>query len=104
MTLPGLRFIAQLRHFRFRARRQPMPGDAWPLTLADVPPGQQAEIESFLAGLSDERQAHLRAYGLAPGHRVQVKQHQPVTVVQVDHTELAIENELARQVGIKQIP
>ena len=47
-----------------------------------------------------ERLNHLRAYGLVPGHCVRVLQHSPVTVVQVEHTELALEGDLARQIEV----
>jgi hypothetical protein len=64
-------------------------------TLAQILPGKRAEVIAFLTGLPRDRQAHLLAYGLAPGSTVSVSQHKPVTVIQVDNIELAIENELA---------
>ena len=103
MTFTHLPIISCFRRLPFRRHRPVILEQNSTSTLADVPPGAQAEVESFLAGLSDERQAHLRAYGLAPGSRVQVKQHRPVTVVQIDHTELAMEAVLARQVGVQNI-
>ena len=57
-------------------------------------------VKGFLPGLSPERQAHLLAYGLAPGYWVQVIQHSPVTVVRIEHTELALEAGLACQVQV----
>lgn len=73
------------------------------LTLADVPPDCQAKVIGFLPGLPRERRAHLQAYGLVPGYWVRVIQQSPVTVVQVEHTELALERELARGVQVAEI-
>jgi Fe2+ transport system protein FeoA len=50
-----------------------------------------------------ERMSHFQAYGLVPGHQVRVLQHSPVTVVEIEHTELALERELAREIQIEQI-
>ena len=69
-------------------------------TLADVLPGQAAQLMGFAPGLPQERWAHLQAYGLVPGRFVRVLQHAPVTVVQVEHCEIALENELARQICV----
>ena len=68
--------------------------------LSDVPPGRRTRVIDFLPGLSNDRRAQLQAYGLEPGYYVQVKQHSPVTIIQVDQTELALENDLARQVQV----
>lgn len=64
-------------------------------TLANVRPGGRAMVVGFCERMNPERRAHLQAYGLAPGRAVQVVQQSPVTVVQVDHTELALEVGLA---------
>lgn len=101
MTFSQIPLLACLERLSLHTCRQPAGGQDVPLTLADIPPGSQAEIAAFLEGLSDERQAHLRAYGLSAGSRVQVKQHQPVTVIQVDHTELAMESALARKIRVE---
>lgn len=47
-----------------------------------------------------ERQSQLQAYGLIPGRQVQVLQVWPVVVVLLEHTELALENELAGQIWV----
>jgi Fe2+ transport system protein FeoA len=47
------------------------------------------------------RRAHLQAYGLVPGHWVEVVQHSPVTIVLVDYTELALERDMARRVAVE---
>ena len=69
-------------------------------TLAAVRPGQQACLKDFAPGMPVERWAHLQAYGLTPGCLVRVVQHSPVTVVQVEQTELALESDLARQIRV----
>lgn len=69
-------------------------------TLADTPAGQRVCLRGFSSSLPAERLSHLLAYGLAPGRWVQVIQHEPVTVVQVEHSELALENDLARQIEV----
>jgi Fe2+ transport system protein FeoA len=72
------------------------------ITLADVTPGSTAKIKGFCEKLPKDRCSHLRAYGLAPGHLVKVLQHSPVTVIQIDHTELAIELELACEIQVEE--
>jgi Fe2+ transport system protein FeoA len=69
-------------------------------SLVDIPPGCRARVVGFLVGLSDERKAHLQSYGLTPGTWVRVVQHSPVTVIQVEQLELALEGDLARQVQV----
>jgi Fe2+ transport system protein FeoA len=59
-------------------------------------------LEGFASSLPARQQAHLQAYGLVPGHLVRVVQHSPVTIVQIEHTELALEAGLARQIRIVQ--
>ena len=60
------------------------------LTLVDIPSGGRMRVRGFSASLPAERRAHLQAYGLIAGHWVKVLQHTPITVVQVEHTELAL--------------
>jgi Fe2+ transport system protein FeoA len=77
-------------------------GSHLPETLADVHPGEGARLSGFTAEFPAERCAHLQAYGLVPGRFVRVLQHNPVTVVQVEHCEIAIERELAGQICVAQ--
>jgi Fe2+ transport system protein FeoA len=69
-------------------------------TLADAKPGRCLRVRGFLPGLSTERRTHLQAYGVVPGHCVRVLQHSPVTVVQIEYTELALENDMARLIQV----
>ena len=102
MTLFGRKFrFKGRRHRRHRGGRCLHPRAGVELTLADVPPGSCMRVLGFLPGLSANRKAQLQAYGMTPGHCVRVLQHSPVTVVQVEHTELALEGDLARQVRVE---
>jgi Fe2+ transport system protein FeoA len=88
------------RHRRFRdiSRSPNGDGPGFPLTLLDVPVGCQIVIDGFAADILPARKSQLQAYGLVPGFWVEVLQHSPVTVVKIEHSELAMENELAQQV------
>lgn len=66
-------------------------------TLAQASSGQQVTITGF-GNLAPAYRQHLHAYGLQPGRTVVVLAQQPVTIVLVEQTELAFENEIARQV------
>lgn len=70
------------------------------MTLADLAPGQCARVVGFSPAIPTSQQAHLQAYGITPGRLVQVVQREPVTVVQVEHLELALEADLARDVYV----
>lgn len=69
-------------------------------TLADLTPGRSAQVIGFSPSIPMGQQAHLQAYGITPGRLVHVLQHEPVTVVQVEHLELALEDDLAREVYV----
>lgn len=69
------------------------------LTLADVPAGVRVRIGD-LNGLPLESCRQLQAYGLAPGRSVEVVQQSPVTVVRIEHLDLAFEAEIARAVSV----
>jgi Fe2+ transport system protein FeoA len=75
-----------------------LPSD--PMTLADIPPGMLVRI-SKMDKLSVEKRDHLLAFGLASGRWVEIKQHRPAVVVQVDYTELALEPEVARKIVVE---
>ncbi len=65
------------------------------LTLADIPAGKQARIVSISQRMPSNQRAHLHAYGLIPGRLVKIAQRSPVTVVQIEQMELALETEMA---------
>jgi hypothetical protein len=87
------------RRFKRRARRR----RRFELTLLDVPPGCQARVTSFLDGFPADRRAFLQAYGLKEDDWVTVLQNSPVTVIRLEHTELALESELAGGIQVEQI-
>lgn len=98
MNFPGWLRHRHGRHDRCDKRCKGRRG----CTLADLPVGSCRRITGFIPGLSAERRAHLRAYGLLPGAFVHVLQQQPVTVLQIGHTELALEAELACRVCVEE--
>ena len=63
-------------------------------TLAGARPGHEVAIVGFAGGAGDLHE-RLLAYGLIPGRTLRVLAQKPLTVVQVEHTELALERELA---------
>lgn len=89
----GARISSQLR--RRKAGRGSERG-----TLHAVLPGERARI----AGVEDlpaGQQEQLLAYGVAPGTSVEVLQSRPVTVVRVEHVEIAFESALARKIRVE---
>jgi Fe2+ transport system protein FeoA len=68
--------------------------------LSEVPVGARVRVMSVGAGLTPPRCARLQAYGVVPGYWVKVIQHDPVTVIQVDHLELAMEGEVAEGIWV----
>ena len=72
------------------------------MTLVEVPEGVSVRVVA-LENTSGSRPMQMQAYGLAPGRTVQVLQQDPVTVVRADHTELALEGDLASKVLVEVI-
>jgi Fe2+ transport system protein FeoA len=73
------------------------------LRLTELPPGSRARMADFAPDISAEYKAYLQAYGVIPGHALWLRQHKPVTVIQVEHTELAFEAELAAAIFVVNI-
>ncbi len=69
--------------------------------LTDLETNSSAQIMGFAPSLSIKLKAHLQAYGIIPGNTLRVQQKRPVTVVQVEHTEIALESELAKTIYVK---
>ncbi|MCJ7534494.1 MAG: FeoA family protein [Anaerolineales bacterium] len=74
------------------------------ITLADVPPGSQAELVGFSDTFPADRKAYLQSYGLVLNHQVRVVQHKPVTIIRLDNIELALENSLAKGIMVLLLP
>lgn len=74
--------------------------DSSPRLLADLEPNSRARILGFAPQISVDRKAHLQAYGILPGNILRVHQKRPVTIIQVEHTELALESDLAELIYV----
>lgn len=73
-------------------------------TLLDVAPGQRAEVTGFSADTDPELHERLLAYGLIPGQRIGVLSQKPMTLVQIEHMELALERILSACIEVKLSP
>jgi Fe2+ transport system protein FeoA len=73
-----------------------------PRTLTQIAPANWARVVGFDTP-AIEQQTQLQAYGLIAGRMVRVVQHAPVTVVQIDQTELALEGELADGIQVEAV-
>ena len=82
-----------------RRRARTVPATA----LAQAMPGCRATIET-LERVPARQREQLLAYGVAPGRVVDVLQTRPVTIVRVEHAELALETALSRAIGIAAAP
>ena len=83
-----------------RFARQRRPAVAPPRALAEAAPGCQATIET-LEHVPARQREQLLAYGVAPGRVVDVLQTRPVTIIRVEHAELAFEHAVGRLIGIE---
>jgi len=90
------RWLDGLRPASARARRS---DSIQARTLQDAPVGAEVRVVSIDA-LAPEHYDWLQSYGVRPGHYVRVLQHRPLTIVQVEQTELAVEAEIASAVLI----
>lgn len=84
----------------WRLRR---PGAATPIgstRLSDARPGSVMQVVEIDASVSVWHE-QLQAYGLAPGREVKVIQQSPVTVVRVEHVDLAFESNIARGIVVE---
>ncbi len=82
------------------AKREPATGTGEIRRLAEIQPGERVRVMEYAQDITPARRARLQAYGIVPGYWVEVIQQTPVTVVRVDHLELALENELAERIGV----
>jgi Fe2+ transport system protein FeoA len=96
-----VRWITGLKRHFFKQHgfTKPLPST---ISLTDVSPGSQAHIMGFDPRMPINQRIRLQAYGLTPGQTVRVHQHTPVTILQIEHLELALEYELAQAVLVDQ--
>lgn len=73
------------------------------MTLAEARRGTRVCIAGIGGAIPAARREHLQAYGLAAGQLVRIIQQSPVTVVQMEHTELALDAELARAIDVVEL-
>lgn len=74
---------------------------ACPDRLSEAPPGCRV----CMAGFAPEGvcwRERLQAYGVAPGRDLEVIQQSPVTVVRVDHVELAFERSISKSIVVQE--
>lgn len=69
--------------------------------LATVCPGDKAKITGFSKSITPDRRMQLQAYGINPGTWVTVSMHSPVTVLQIEHLEIAIETDMAGGIEVE---
>jgi len=101
MTLFGIEIPSPFQlHLTSFTGQKNSAGDVQVTTLASVSAGSRAVVTRYLPGMPAERYAQLRAYGLAPGCQVFVLQHTPITVIRVDHLELALEHSLVKEIQV----
>jgi Fe2+ transport system protein FeoA len=98
MTLFGYEFT--FRDSNFRRHGRSSEDQNFRFSLAQVKPGRQVKVKGFLPGLSSERAWHLQSYGVVAGCWLRVIQQSPVTIVQVEHLELALERGLAAMIQV----
>lgn len=77
------------------------PKEICPDRLSEAPPGCRVCLAGFAPDGICWRE-RLQAYGVSPGRELEIVQQSPVTVVRVDHVELAFERSVARQIIIDQ--
>jgi Fe2+ transport system protein FeoA len=96
------RWLDRIAHRRTRARgtAERAAGPQRNLVLAELRPGEEARVVA-IDGPATVKRSHLQAYGVVPGRVLVVLQQRPVTVLLVDHTELAIESDLARGIWVQ---
>ena len=82
---------------RRRARSAPVG------SLASCAAGAPITIAT-LDGVPAGEREQLLAFGLAPGRRVDVLQSTPVTIVRIEHLELALETQVSRTIRVEAAP
>ena len=70
-----------------------------PLTAAE--PGTAVVVTRFGSGIQPSQIEQLFSYGLVEGRVIGVLRQRPVTVVLIDHTELALEPAIAAAIGVQ---
>ena len=97
--LAGARLLASIR----RSRPRPARHGVEALPLSAMRDGGIAIVRS-LDGMPGSRRARLSAFGLVPGVAVTLRQRQPVPVVRVGLTDIAVSEEILGQILVADGP
>jgi DtxR family Mn-dependent transcriptional regulator len=80
-----------------REARQSVQSLVVPLTKLAA--GERGRV-AYLSSAEPARLHKLMAFGIAPGMQVRVHQHYPTMVIECEHTQLALEEEIARDIHV----
>lgn len=69
------------------------------LSLADIRVDQEIRIVD-IHDLNENVKKHLYAYGLTSGRAIKVISTHPELIIQIEETELALENSIARSIHV----
>ena len=101
MTLFGIEIPLSFQmRTKSLAPKKKKPWDGQVSSLANAPLDTWVVVTKYMPGIPPERYAQLRAYGLAPGCKVIVLQHSPITVIRIDQLELALERSLVKEIQV----
>ena len=67
--------------------------------LTQLNPGEEGRV-AYLSSTSQSRLHKLMAFGISPGMIVRVHQHYPTVVMECEHTQLAMEADIARDIQV----
>jgi len=67
--------------------------------LTKLAPGERGRV-AYLSATEPARLHKLMAFGIAPGMTVRVHQHYPTIVLECEHTQIAMEEEIARDIHV----
>lgn len=70
------------------------------LPLAFIVAGEEVLFAAIGDAVEPHQREQLNAYGLAPGRPLRVLQQHPMTVIQSDEVELALEHAISRHVWV----
>ena len=71
--------------------------------LTGAAPGAKVVVTRFVPGITARQLEQLTSYGLEEGRTIQVLRQRPVTVLLIDYTELALEDEVARAIHVLEV-
>ncbi len=67
------------------------------ISLCQAAPGSEVVIRGY-DGLAVSQRSYLQAYGMLPGRCVRILAQRPVTIIQIEETELAFEPQIAETI------